>query len=135
MRAYREGSMSDQTSAIERRHFIKQAAALGLAASASAFPAAAQQMTEQQASNAGGGKASLDLRLASYAAGLKYEDLPDDVVRLAKRAILDTLGCAFGGYTAGPSKIAIKLAGDVSSKESATVLFNGIKTSADLAVF
>ena len=129
--------MSVKTSdrGIERRHFIRQAAALGLAASTSVFPASAQQMTVQHASNAGGGEPSLDQRLARYAAALKFEDLPQDVVRLVKRAIIDTLGCAFGGYTAGPSRIATKLASDVSSKESATVLFNGIKTSADLAVF
>jgi 2-methylcitrate dehydratase len=48
--------------------------------------------------------------LAQYATDLRYEDLPEDIVRTAKRTILDTLGCAFGGYTAGPSQIAIKLA-------------------------
>src|SRR6201985_188031 len=74
-------------------------------------------------------------QLPGYAAGWKYDDLPDDVVRLAKRTILDTIGCAFGGYTAGPSKIAIKLASDVSSRPGATVLLSGISTSPDLAVF
>ena len=66
---------------------------------------------------------------------LRYEDLPDDVIRIAKRTILDTFGCAFGGYTAGPSKIAMKLASDVNSKQAATVLLSGIKTSPELAVF
>ena len=73
--------------------------------------------------------------LARYAADLRYEDLPEDIVRTAKRTILDTLGCAFGGYTAGPSQIAIKLASDVNAKRGATVLCNGIKTSPDLAAF
>ena len=73
--------------------------------------------------------------LARYAASLKYEDIPDDVVRIAKRTILDTIGCAFGGYGAGPSRIAIKLASDVSAKQPATVLFSGTRTSADLATF
>ena len=45
--------------------------------------------------------------LARYATDLKYEDLPEDIVRTAKRTILDTFGCAFGGYTAGPSQIAL----------------------------
>ena len=67
--------------------------------------------------------------------GFKYEDIPDDVVRLAKRTLIDTFGCAFGGYTAGPSKIAMKLASDVTVRQSATILFSGIKTSPDLAVF
>jgi 2-methylcitrate dehydratase len=73
--------------------------------------------------------------LAQYASDLRYEDLPEDIVRTAKRTILDTLGCAFGGYTAGPSQIAIKLASDVNAKRGATLLCNGIKTSPDLAAF
>jgi 2-methylcitrate dehydratase len=73
--------------------------------------------------------------LAQYATELRYEGLPEDIVRTAKRTILDTLGCAFGGYTAGPSQIAIKLASDVNAKRGATVLCNGIKTSPDLAAF
>jgi 2-methylcitrate dehydratase len=73
--------------------------------------------------------------LARYATDLRYEDLAEDIVRTAKRTILDTLGCAFGGYTAGPSQIAIKLASDVNAKRGATVLCNGIKTSPDLAAF
>ena len=73
--------------------------------------------------------------LAQYATDLRYEDLSEDIVRTAKRTILDTLGCAFGGYTAGPSQIAIKLASDVNAKRGATLLCNGIKTSPDLAAF
>ena len=74
-------------------------------------------------------------RLARYATSLRYEDLPEDVIRIAKRTILDTLGCAFGGYSAGPSKIAMKLASDVNSKQPGTILLSGIKTSPELAVF
>jgi 2-methylcitrate dehydratase len=73
--------------------------------------------------------------LSRYATDLKYEDLPEDIVRTATRTILDTFGCAFGGYTAGPSQIAIKLASEVNAKRGATVLCNGIKTSPDLAAF
>jgi 2-methylcitrate dehydratase len=73
--------------------------------------------------------------LARYATDIKYEDLPEDIVRTAKRTILDTLGCAFGGYTAGPSQIAIKLASGVNATRGATILCNGIKTSPDLAAF
>ena len=101
----------------------------------SGFPAIAHDRPEPVAGSAGNAQAPLAETLARYAAGLKYEDLPDDIVRLAKRTILDTIGCAFGGYTAGPSKIAIKLASDVSSKPGATVLLSGIGTSPDLAVF
>jgi 2-methylcitrate dehydratase len=117
-----------------RRAFLKQIVA-GIAVGASGFPAIAQDRPEPVAAAAGNDQTSLAETLARYAAGLKYQDLPDDVVRLARRTILDTIGCAFGGYTAGPSKIAIKLASDVSSKPGATVLLSGISTSPDLAVF
>src|SRR5262249_24322493 len=99
------------------------------------FPALAQQAVEQVASSAGSGQNFLDHRLARYATDLKYADLPEDVVRIVKRSILDTFGCAIGGYSAGPSHIAIKLASDVSSKQGATVLLQGTRTSPDLAVF
>ncbi|MDB5635712.1 MAG: prpD, partial [Bradyrhizobium sp.] len=118
---------------IERRHFLRQVAAAGLVAGAPALPAMAQ--TGQGYSTAGRDQVSLGETLARYAAELRYEDLPEDVIRIARRSILDTVGCAFGGYAAGPSKIAIKLASDVSSKQAATVLFSGIRTSPDLAVF
>jgi 2-methylcitrate dehydratase len=115
---------------IERRRFLRQAAAAGLAAGASTFPVLAAEMTAAETA-----KISMADVLARYATGLNYEDLPQDIVRTAKRAILDTFGCAFGGYTAGPSQIAIKLASEVNAKRAATVLCGGIKTSPDLAAF
>ena len=112
-----------------RRHFLKAAASAGLAAGTPAFPLFAQDKSPA------GDQAPLAETLARYAAHLKYEDIPGDVVRLARRSILDTIGCAYGGYDAGPSRIAIKLAGDVSAKRPATVLISGTKTSLDLATF
>jgi 2-methylcitrate dehydratase len=116
-----------------RRHFLKQIAAAGLAAGTPAFQAAAQ--SGQASPTAASDRVSLAETLARYATELRYEDIPEDVVRIAKRSILDTIGCAFGGYAAGPSQIAIKLASDVSSKQAATILIGGVKTSPDLAVF
>jgi 2-methylcitrate dehydratase len=112
--------------AIARRHFLRQVAAAGLAVGAPTVPAMAQT---------GQGRPTLAETLARYATELKYEDIPEDVIRIAKRSILDTIGCAFGGYGAGPSKIAVNLASDVSSKQPATILISGVKTSPDLAVF
>jgi 2-methylcitrate dehydratase len=117
----------------ERRRFLRQIAAAGLAAGVPTFPAIGQEGS--RSSTAGSDQHSMGETLARYATSLRYEDLPEDVIRIAKRTILDTLGCAFGGYTAGPSKIAMKLASEVNSKQGATVLFNGIRTSPELAVF
>lgn len=120
---------------IERRRFLRQVAAAGLAAGTSALPAIAQEKTEQRPSAAGNSRVSMAEVLARYATDLKYDDLPEDIVRMAKRAILDTFGCAFGGYSSGPGQIAIKLASDVSAKLPSTLLCKGIKTSPDLAAF
>lgn len=36
-------------------------------------------------------------QLAQYAAKLQYDDLPEDVRKLAHLVLLDTLGCAIAG--------------------------------------
>ena len=45
-------------------------------------------------------RASVAHQFARYALGLRFEDLPDDVVHHARRSLLDGLGCAIGGYVA-----------------------------------
>src|SRR5262249_19885669 len=110
-----------------RRRFLEGSAAVATAASARPVRAAE---TPPSAS-----APELAVTLARYAAALKYEDLPPDIVRIVKRTILDTVGCAFGGYAAQPSRIALKLAGEVSAKHAATVLCGGFPTNPDLAVF
>ena len=73
--------------------------------------------------------------LSSYASSLRYEDLPDETVHLAKRFIIDTLGCALGGYHSEPARVAREMAGMVSSSHPATVMGSGHRTSLDLASF
>ena len=73
--------------------------------------------------------------LAAYATALKYEDLPAEVVHRTKRIIMDTLGCAFGGYDSEPCRIVCEQAALISSSQPATILCSGRKTSVDLAVF
>jgi len=63
--------------------------------------------------------------------------------RIGRRRFLEQLaatgllaiGCAFGGYGAGPSRIAVQLASEATSKRAATVLISSVKTTPDLAVF
>ena len=129
------GRMLNNLLRVERRHFLKQVAAASFAAGVPTHSAIGQGMSEQGSATVGDRQVSLSDTLALYATGLRYEDLPEDVIRIAKRAILDTVGCAFGGYTGSPSKIAIKLAGDVNARQGATVLLSGIRTSPDLAEF
>ena len=116
-----------------RRRVLQGAAAVGLASVLPGHAVLAQDAGGSVA--AGRAPPSLAETLASYAAGLRYQDLPPDVIRMVKRTILDTIGCAFAGYAAGPSRIAMKLASDVSAKQAGTVLLSGIKTSPERAAF
>ena len=74
-------------------------------------------------------------QLSSYATSLHYRDLPAEVVHLTKRMIIDTIGCALGGYTSEPSKIARDLAGTVTSTQPASIIGSGLSSSPDLATF
>jgi 2-methylcitrate dehydratase len=74
-------------------------------------------------------------RLAHYTQSLRYEDLPDAVVHEVKRRILDSLGCAFGAWTAPPCKIAREMALTVKVPGGATVWGTTHKTLPDLATF
>ena len=73
--------------------------------------------------------------LSDYTAALTFEELPAEVVHHAKRMLIDTLGCAIGGFTSEPSKVARSLAEAVTSQQPATVLGSGQQTSLDLATF
>src|SRR5579863_2923135 len=84
-----------------RRQFLQQLAGAGAAVTASAaLPAVAQEDPPgPSALNVVPGRSgSIAETLADYAVSLRYEDLPADVVRTAKRTILDTVGCAIGSY-------------------------------------
>jgi len=79
---------------------------------------------------------SLARKLGDYVLALRYDDLPGEVVRNAKRMTLDTLGCAIAAFDGAPVAIARKLAGDIQARErSATVLGTHRKSSLDMATF
>ena len=73
--------------------------------------------------------------LGAYASELTYEALPPEVAHQAKRMIVDTLGCALGGYAAETTRIARDFAATVTSTMPATLLVSGAKTSPELAAF
>ena len=116
----------------ERRRFLKQIATTGVLAGTVVFPAWAQ---EEPGSPAMAGQPPIAETLARYASSLKYEDLPAEVVRAAKRTMIDSFGCGLGGFGADASQIANRLAGGVSAVRGATVICSGVKTSPDLAAF
>jgi 2-methylcitrate dehydratase len=130
-----------------RRRFLKHIATTGVMAGAGALPSWAQAQekpaspspspasTSAASTGAAPGGPTIAETLARYATSLRYEDIPPDVVREAKRYLIDSIGCGLGGFSAEPSQIANRLAAGVSAQRGATVMCSGVKTSPDLATF
>ena len=73
--------------------------------------------------------------LSAYACRLTYEELGPEVVHQVKRTLIDTLGCAMGGFTSEPAKIARGLAAEITSATPARILGSRAPSSPDLAGF
>lgn len=73
--------------------------------------------------------------LAEFAAGLRYEDLPVDVIEEAKRLLLDTIGCGLGGYGVEKGQMAVRLARHMGGTPEATILGQREKVPSALAAF
>ena len=43
--------------------------------------------------------------LVKYAAGLKYEDVPQDVIHMTKGVLVDIIGCGLGSHELDKSRI------------------------------
>jgi 2-methylcitrate dehydratase len=67
-------------------------------------------------------------KMARWAADLKFEDLGDKAIHEARRYLLDSLGCAFGGYRQEDARIALKVLEEIGGAGPATILGNGKKT-------
>src|ERR1700752_368075 len=63
--------------------------------------------------------------MARWAAGLDYAQLSPDAVYQAKRFLLDSVGCALGGYQQHDVKIAIQVLDEVAGRGPATVIGTG----------
>lgn len=74
-------------------------------------------------------------QLARFISSARYEDIPADVIAMAKRLILDALGNAIGGFSTSSGKLALKTAGRIGGTPQSTVLVTGARTSVPTAVF
>ncbi len=74
--------------------------------------------------------------MARWAAELEYDHIADNAIHEAKRYLLDSLGCALGGYGQHDVKLYLDLMNETAGKGSATVIGTGQKVdplSASLA--
>ena len=63
--------------------------------------------------------------MARWAAGLEYKHLSQDAVYQAKRFLLDSVGCALGGYQQHDVIIALEVLNEIAGRGSATVIGTG----------
>jgi len=68
---------------------------------------------------------TITAQMSRWAAGLQYQDLSPDAVYQAKRFLLDSFGCALGGYQQHDVKIALAVLDEVAGPGSATVIGTG----------
>ena len=73
--------------------------------------------------------------LASYATSFGWNDLTEAAIGAVKMRILDSIGCAAGGFGAEPCRIARVLAADVTARHPARVWFTPLSTAPDMAAF
>lgn len=73
--------------------------------------------------------------LSEYSTRLSFEDLDPGTVHQVKRTLIDTIGCAMGGYLSEPAKVARNLAGAVDGNPAARVLGTPDYSSLELASF
>ncbi|HZW92972.1 MAG TPA: MmgE/PrpD family protein [Candidatus Eremiobacteraceae bacterium] len=72
-------------------------------------------------------KETVTARMSRWAAGLQYTDLSQDAIYQAKRFLLDSIGCALGGYQQRDVKIALEVLGEVAGRGPATVIGTGAR--------
>lgn len=73
---------------------------------------------------------TISRQIAEFAIGLKYEDLPADVVNEVKRYLYDSVGCAYGGYHTKDVNILRDIYTDMGGTGEATLMGFGDKMPA-----
>ena len=63
--------------------------------------------------------------MSRWAASLRYPDIGENAIREAKRYLLDSLGCAFGGYQQEDCRIAMEVLEEIAGDGPCTVIGDG----------
>src|SRR5690349_13917893 len=72
-------------------------------------------------------KTTVTAKMARWAAALDFNHLPQDAVYQAKRFLLDSVGCALGGYQQHDVKIALQVIDEIAGRGPTTVIGTGKK--------
>jgi 2-methylcitrate dehydratase len=76
------------------------------------------------------GKETITAKMSRWAAGLEYKQLSQDAIYQAKRFLLDSVGCALGGYQQHDVIIALDVLKEVAGRGPSTVIGTGQKIDA-----
>jgi 2-methylcitrate dehydratase len=69
--------------------------------------------------------ATITATMSQWAANVKFEDLSQDAIYQAKRFLLDSMGCALGGYQQHDVVIALEVLDEIAGPGKATVIGTG----------
>jgi 2-methylcitrate dehydratase len=70
-------------------------------------------------------KPTVTALMSQWGAGLRFEDLSDEAIYQAKRFLLDSIGCALGGYQQHDVVIALDVLDEIAGPGKATVIGTG----------
>ncbi|MEM3484316.1 MAG: MmgE/PrpD family protein [Candidatus Bathyarchaeia archaeon] len=76
---------------------------------------------------------SVTERLAEYVIGFTFSEVPEEVVKQAKKVVLDTIGCAIGAYESKARRILEDYTLELGAKGESTLIGSGFRTSCELA--
>src|SRR5579885_832890 len=68
---------------------------------------------------------TISATMSRWAAELKFEDLSEEAVYQAKRFLLDSVGCALGGYKQHDVKIALEVLDEIAGPGNSSVIGTG----------
>ena len=74
-------------------------------------------------------------RFAKYCTNLSFQEISQDAVKIAKRCILDSIGCILAGSKTIAGGVAIEVAREAGGKPQSTLFGTGEKTSTATAAF
>jgi 2-methylcitrate dehydratase len=80
-------------------------------------------------------KATITAAMARWAAALTFEEIAPDAVYQAKRFLLDSLGCALGGFRQHDVRIALDVLDEIAGPGAATVIGTGRRIDPVSAAF
>jgi 2-methylcitrate dehydratase PrpD len=116
---------------LDRRSLILAAGALPAVAAAQTAPV---PDGAPAASRLPGGEL-VSAQLVRFAAALRFEDIPSDVVHAAKRLLVDSIGCTLTGWLASKGQRAAGLMTDMGGAPTSLVIGSRNRISATNAAF